>query len=186
MDNYVGTLPGVIQRKKAVYSSSRWEAMEAMQDLQADINADIGFDGMDKMIRLCLSHKIPQTSGFFSQQTLLELRATHQMCARHDDLRAEVFAHMFARMATRVGAAGMPMLCCVVDGGKTNKNGNISYSAILPHANPLHWRPTLNALKFFTRAVERGSVSWRWTTSISTRFVVCVITCMMISVLPTS
>ena len=138
MDNYVGTLPGVIQRKKAVYSSSRWEAMEAMQDLQADINADIGFDGMDKMIRLCLSHKIPQTSGFFSQQTLLELRATHQMCARHDDLRAEVFAHMFARMAPRVGPAGMSMLCCVVDGGKTNKNGNISYSAILPHANPLH------------------------------------------------
>ena len=46
--------------------------------------------------------------------------------------------------------------------------------------------PTFSALKFFTRAVERGSVSWRWTTSISTRFVVCVITCTMISVLPTS
>ena len=47
MNNYVGTLPGVIQRKQSVFSSSRWEAMEAMQDLQADINADIGFDGMD-------------------------------------------------------------------------------------------------------------------------------------------
>ena len=138
MDNYVGNIPGVCERKKSIFKQGRWSMMEGMQDLQADINADIGFDGMDKMIRLCLSHKIPLTTGFFCQQTLFEVRATHQMCARHDDLRAEVFSHMFSRVTRRVGAAGMPMLCCVIDGGKTNKNGNISYSAVLPHANPLH------------------------------------------------
>lgn len=44
---------------------------------------------------------------------------------------------MFARMAKTVGPAGMPMLSNVTDGGKTNNNGRISYTAVLPHRNPL-------------------------------------------------
>ena len=44
---------------------------------------------------------------------------------------------MFARRTEKVGAAGMPLLCNVTDGGKTNKNGRVSYSAVLPHRNPL-------------------------------------------------
>lgn len=31
----------------------------------------------------------------------------------------------------------MLMLCNVTDGGKTNNNGRIKYSAVLPHRNPL-------------------------------------------------
>lgn len=89
------------------------------------------------MVRRCLALEVPQTGPMFSLQTLFELRATHQQAARHDDLRAEMFAHMFTRRSEKVGPAGMPLLCNVTDGGKTNNNGRISYSAVLPHRNPL-------------------------------------------------
>jgi hypothetical protein len=138
MPNYVCQLPGVKNRKAEIYTGHRESHMEHMTDLQAAIEGDIGFSGMDRMVRRCLSHQIPETQGMFTTQTMLELRATHQMAARHDDLRAEVFAHMFARDAKKVGPSGMSMLCSVTNGGKTNKNGNIEYSAVLPHRNPLH------------------------------------------------
>ena len=70
-------------------------------------------------------------------QILFELRATHQQGARHDDLRDEVFAFMFARVSKTAGPSGMPLLANVTDGGKTNNNGRITYSALLPHRNPL-------------------------------------------------
>ena len=60
-----------------------------------------------------------------------------KQAARHDDLRSEVFAHMFVRQAAKIGANGMLMLCNVTDGSKTNNNGRVSYSAVLPHRNPL-------------------------------------------------
>lgn len=62
-------------------------------------------------------------------------RAPHCVvqAARHDDLRAETFAHMFARRAARAGPRGLPMLCNVSDGGKTNNNGRISYTVLKSH-----------------------------------------------------
>lgn len=44
---------------------------------------------------------------------------------------------MFSRITKTVGSSGMPMLANVTDGGKTNQNGRISYSALLPHRNPV-------------------------------------------------
>jgi len=84
-----------------------------------------------------IPHQVPNTSPLFSLQILFELRATHQQGARHDDLRDEVFAFMFSRITKTVGSSGMPMLANVTDGGKTNQNGRISYSALLPHRNPV-------------------------------------------------
>ena len=45
-----------------------------------------------------IPHQVPNTSPLFNMQILFELRATHQQGARHDDLRDEVFAFMFARV----------------------------------------------------------------------------------------
>jgi hypothetical protein len=166
LDEHICKLPGIKERKDEIYNGRREQHIEHMTDLQADLEGDIGFDKMQKMVIRCLELKIPHTSPMFCLQTYFELRATHQQAARHDDLREEVFAHMFTRKAkvsrvaphprplpspgpqplaldsphtrpAQVGASGMLMLANVTDGGKTNGNGRISYSALLPHRNPL-------------------------------------------------
>ena len=134
---YVCSLPGIKERKDEIYTNQRMCHMEHMTDLQSNIESDIGFDKMVEMVELCWNLGVPGTSPVLNLQIGYELRATHQQAARHDDLRNEVFAHMFARFSRRVGPSGMPMLCNVTDGGKTNKNGRISYSAVLPNRNPL-------------------------------------------------
>ena len=75
-----------------------------------------------------------------------ETRQTHQAAERHDDLRDETLSHMFVRSCKGFpGLKGifmdyggnMPVLCNVTDGGKTNKNNNISYNGVIPNKNPL-------------------------------------------------
>jgi hypothetical protein len=137
MPEYVCRLPGIKERKDEIWTGRRESHMQHMTDLQASVESDIGFDKMIEMVDMCLNCAVPHTTPLFCMQILFELRATHQQAARHDDLRGEVFAHMFARVSKTVGPSGMPMLCNVTDGGKTNNNGRISYSALLPHRNPL-------------------------------------------------
>ena len=134
---YVCKLPGVIERKDEIFTNARQCHMEHMTDLQAAVESDLGPVKMAEMVRVCLNVDVPGTSPLFCMQILFELRATHQQAARHDDLRGERFAHMFARCAEKVGPRGMPMLCNVTNGGKTNNNGRVMYSAVLPHRNPL-------------------------------------------------
>lgn len=69
--------------------------------------------------------------------TRLQVRATHQSAARHDDLRAERLSSLFVRDAPKIGMHGSSILCNVTNGGKTNANGNIIYSGTAPHRNPL-------------------------------------------------
>ena len=135
--DYVCKVVGVKSRKDEIYGGARQSHMECMMDLQAAIESDIGFDKMIQMVEVCLNCDVPGTSELFCMQILFELRATHQEGARHDDLRDEVFAHIFARFAKKLGPRGMWMRLNVTDGGKTNNNGRISYSAVLPHHNPL-------------------------------------------------
>lgn len=137
LPNYVRTLPGVEVRKANMAYNRRETHMLQMIDLQAEIESDVGFDGMERMVVRCLNLAIPRTSGLFCLQTLFELRATHQQGARHDDLRTEVFAHMFSRRSPKLGAKGMTLLANVTDGGKTNQNGRVSYSALISHRNPI-------------------------------------------------
>ena len=136
MKAHVCNVPGVKNRKDEIYSNARQLHILHMTDLQADIESNIGPQKMLELVDMCLSFRVPGTNPMFSLQTLFEARATHQMCARHDDLRLENFAHMFARVS-RVGGRSMPLLASVNDGGKTNQNGNVSYSAVVPHKNPL-------------------------------------------------
>ena len=55
MPEYVCNLPGVKERKQELYTGARESHMEHMTDLQAAIEADIGFDLMIEMVELCLN-----------------------------------------------------------------------------------------------------------------------------------
>ena len=134
---YVCNIAGVKERKDEIYTDKRESHMAAMVDLQAEVESDVGFDGMMRMAMRCLNVDIPNTSALFCMQTFFELRATHQQGARHDDLREEVFAHIFSRQSPKLGVNGMTLLANVTDGGKTNKNGRVSYSALISHRNPI-------------------------------------------------
>lgn len=136
MDNHVCQVPGVASRKAELWTQRRQQHMEHMTDLQAEIESDMGAEKMLQCVDRCLKLQVPETTPMFGLQTYFELRACFQQCCRHDDLRLEVFAHIFTR-DVRVGPRMMPMLCNVTDGGKTNANGRISYSAVVPHKNPV-------------------------------------------------
>ena len=68
---------------------------------------------------------------------LMQVRATHQMSSRHDDLRDERLSSHFVRNSPKLGKYGADILCNVSNGGKTNANGNIVYCGAAPHRNPL-------------------------------------------------
>lgn len=177
---YISNLPGVKQRKDAIYKGASEAVNEQMLDMQAEMESDIGVDTMLRMCGRCLAMEVPDTRGLLSMTTFFELRASHQQCARHDDLRDEKFCHMFTkevrwrrgcmhscclciravpvcRERSRVplpcppppppactaqlkaGSADkrMVMLGNVSNGGKTNSNGRVVYSGVLPHKNPM-------------------------------------------------
>ena len=138
MKEHVCNVPGVKERKDEIYSKQRQLHILHMDDLQAEIESNIGTEKMLELVDTCLQLNISGTNGLFCCQALFELRASHQQCARHDDLRDEMLAHIFCRSTKAVafGNRSMPMLCNVTDGGKTNQNGRISYSAVLPAKNP--------------------------------------------------
>ena len=99
---------------------------------------------MLKLADMCLKIGIPNesgrdmTSGFFCLQTLFELRAGHQMCARHDEMREEKLCHMFTKLQKKAGPQGnMRIMCNISNGGKTNKNGHVVITGCMPHKNPL-------------------------------------------------
>ena len=137
LKGYIQSLPGIAERDTAIKANKRSFGMDHKLDIQAEIESDIGKEKMLEMVSCCLKVKVPSTSPLYALQCNVELRVTHQQGSRHDDLRSEKFAHMFARDNASIGQKGMPVLCNVRDGGKTNSNGRITYSGVLQHKNPL-------------------------------------------------
>lgn len=56
---------------------------------------------------------------------------------RHNDMEMQVFATLFTRHRDDLGPDGTTIACGLSDGGKTNKNHNRHYKAMMPHRNPL-------------------------------------------------
>ena len=51
---HICNLAGVRERKDEIFSNARWEHMEYMVDLQAEIESDIGTEKMLEMVTECL------------------------------------------------------------------------------------------------------------------------------------
>lgn len=65
---HICNLAGVRERKDEIFSNARWEHMEYMVDLQAEIESDIGTEKMLEMVTECLNMKIPETGPMFCMQ----------------------------------------------------------------------------------------------------------------------
>ena len=128
---YVCSIPGVAQERDRIYMLARVPPVGVFVDLQADLLDDVGAENMLKLADTCLRLAIPNdngdmTSGFFTLQAFYELRASHQLCARHDELREEKLCHMFTKLIKKAGPAGnMRIINNISRGGKTNKNGHV-------------------------------------------------------------
>ena len=135
-EGYVCNLRHVKEMKETTFSGARSQLLEAHADLQAKVTADISPEEMLKLCRACLAFELEERP-MVTMQTFFELRATHMMAARHDDLREETLNCMFVRDAPRIRRHGSVLVCNVTNGGKTNVNGNLIYSGAAPHVNPL-------------------------------------------------
>ena len=56
---------------------------------------------------------------------------------RYDDVKNELPACSFTRWRDDIGPRGQQVFSWISDGGKTNRNHNQHYTALLPHRNPL-------------------------------------------------
>jgi hypothetical protein len=89
---YVGSVPGVEKLVAETIEQARGGHLIAMEDWSSEIDGTISPEEMLKMVNILLSNELKTAGLLNTANTLYELRATHQMCARHEQLRAEVSA----------------------------------------------------------------------------------------------
>ena len=144
---YLFTLNGIKECECLINGDARLAGMTNMTDVQASIEGGISKKNMIDMSRLLWEHKLEGkpdkqgretfTSELYQYNTLSFLLDTHQVQCRYDDRQAEVFAMCFTRRHEMIGQKGVESLCNLANGGKTNKNHNQHYTAMIGTKNPL-------------------------------------------------
>ena len=167
-EGFILNIYGVRECQTRILETHRTKDMLEMNDIQGQFESGISKTDMMQMASTLWRLDLPCAKRTFVPLTqlncLMELTGTHQTQDRHDDLQREVFAQCFTRFREDIGPNGRHIHCTVSKGGKTNKNGNRVYTAMLPHRNPLLCGVAARGCLYLHRFLVEGEDVPHWKT----------------------